>query len=177
MQPSIYKVDKQIRSLFDLSFWSSIAVIILIAVSNFVNYFRIGAQQTPLVNGASPQLVLVVSIGLVLWMVYGCVGNVLAKRRLVKAYVSLDEAGVSGHAIANPTLREVGEAFSLSYAQILSVDAVAIAITKKHSAPALRLKTAEREYIIPALENISEIIRLLSERIPGEALADGTSVI
>lgn len=165
MLPFTARVDRQIKSLFDLSFWSSIAVIILIAVSNFVNFFRVNAKQTPLVNGVSPNLVLIVSILLILWFIYGCVGNVLDKRRLVRAFVTLDDAGVSGYAIANPTLQGDGEDFSLTYGQIVSVDAIAVAITKKHSAPALRLKTLEREYIVPALENISEIIKLVSERI------------
>ena len=166
MQPITARVDRQIKSLFDLSFWSSIAVIVLIAVSNFVNYYRVSAQKDPLVKGASPNLVLVVSILLILWFVYGCVGNVLDKRRLLRAFITLRDDGVSGHAIANPTLRDEGEAFSLAYDQIISVDAVALAITKKHSAPALRLKTTDREYIVPAIENINDIIKRISEKIP-----------
>lgn len=168
MQPVTARVDRQIKSLFDLSLWSSIAVIILIAVSNFVNNYRIKAQQDPIVTGVSPNLVLVVSVLLVLWFVYGCVGNVLDKRRLVRAFVTLDDAGVSGHAIANPTHRDDGEEFSLSYDQIIAVDAIAVAITKKHSAPALRLKTLDREYVIPALENISDLIKRISEHIKSD---------
>ena len=166
MQQTTAHVDKQVRSLFDLSFWSSIAVIILVIVSNFVNYYRTQSMQQPLVSGASPLLVLVISILLILWLIYGCVGNVIAKKRLVQAFITLDDAGVSGYALANPTTPAAGEEFSLTYDQIQSVDVIAVAITRKHSTPALRLTTAEKQYVIPAIEQISEILKRISERIP-----------
>ena len=169
MQQTTARVDKQVRSLFDLSFWSSIAVIILVIVSNFVNYYRTESMQQPLVSGTSPQLVLVISILLILWLIYGCVGNVLAKKRLIQAYITLDDAEVSGYSLPNPTMREAGEGFSLAYDQIQSVDVIAVAITRKHSTPALRLTTLEKQYVVPAIENISEVLKSISERIPNMA--------
>lgn len=166
MQQTTAQVDKQVKSLFDLSFWSSIAVIILVIVSNFVNYYRTESMQQPLVSGASPMLVLVISILLILWLIYGCVGNIIAKKRLVQAFITVDDAGVSGYSLANPTTPAEGESFSLTYEQIQSVDVIAVAITRKHSAPALRITTAEKQYVIPAIENISEIFKLVSEHIP-----------
>ena len=166
MQQTTARVDKQVRSLFDLSFWSSIAVIILVIVSNFVNYYRTESMQQPLVSGTSPQLVLAISILLILWLIYGCVGNVLAKKRLVQAYITLDDAGVSGFSLPNPTTRETGVEFSLPYDQIQSVDVIAVAITRKHSTPALRLTALEKQYVVPAIENISEVLKSISERIP-----------
>jgi len=168
MSNTTARVDRQATGLLDVTFWSNVAVMLLLAAVSAVNTVRAGTEQGPLVRAAAPELVFAVSAALILYMGYGCFSAMATKRRLSRAFVSLDEAGVSGYALANPTAREAGEPFSLAYGELRFVGVVDVAITKKHAVPSLKIATQERGYIVPAPEGLREIVRLLAERMPGE---------
>jgi hypothetical protein len=159
-------VDRQATSLLDISFWSNIVVITLIAAINAVNLIRAGTGHDPLVGAITPGLVLVVSLALIAWMGIGCIEFKTIKHRLGKVRVMLDDIGISGYTLANPTMREEGERFSISYADVCYAGIVDVPISKKHSVPSLKIATAERAYVIPAPENLREIERIISERMP-----------
>ena len=132
---------------------------------NMVNFARANTEQGALIVAASPSMVLIVSLALILSMGYGCFGALWTKRRLARVFVALDDAGVSGVSLPNPTMNEQGEAFSIPYAQIYAVSIVEVAITKKHTAPSLKMESAERAYFVPAPEGLKELVRLIAERM------------
>lgn len=160
------KADRQTTSLLDISIWSNVAIILLLAVANFVNYMRVSAGSGPLFTFAAPELVLIASIALILWLGYACIGFLGTKRRLRRVSVTLDENGVSGYALERPSESETGENFSIPYGKIRYVGVVDVAITKKQNASSLKIATAEREYIVPAPEKLQELVNRIAERMP-----------
>jgi len=160
------KADRQTTSLLDISFWSNISIILLLAVANYVNFARVTAGNAPLLTFAAPELVLIASLALALWLAYGCFGLLATMRRLRAVSVKADEKCVSGYALENPCAREEGENFSVPYADIRFVGIVDVAITKKHTAPSLKIATDERAYVVPAPEKLHELVRWISEHIP-----------
>ena len=161
------KADRQTTSLLDISFWSNLAIILLLAVANYVNYARVSKGSGPLLTFAAPEIVLIASLALALWLAYGCLGLLATMRKMRAVGVKLDEKCVSGYALEHPATREAGEDFSVSYADIRYVGIVDVAITKKHTAPSLKIATDERAYVVPAPEQLREIVRIISERMPG----------
>ncbi len=159
-------VDRQATSLLKISFWSNIVVIGLIAVLNTVNLIRAGMGMKPLISVISPGFVLVGSLALIVWMGFGCVEFLTIRQRLGNVRVLLDDIGISGVSLANPMVREDGERFSISYADVRFAGIIDVPITKKHNVPSLKIATAERAYIIPAPENLREIQRMIAERMP-----------
>ena len=159
------KADRQTTSLLDFTCWSNVAVILAIVVINIINLSRAKTAQGALVTAAAPELVMIVSFALVLYLGYGCYTALATKRRLSRVFVSLDEAGVSGVALPHPTTGEAGEAFSIPFAEIRSVSIEEIAITRKHMAPSLRLETDERAYHVPAPERLKELVREIADRM------------
>ena len=169
MQTMSAKVDRQATSLLDISFWSDIAIIVLLAVANYVNFIQAASDKGPLFTFSSPEVVLIASAALALWLGYSCIGLLATKSRLGKVQVSLDGEGVSGFALTNPTARENAESFSLPYASIKFVGIVDVAITKKHTVPSLKIATDERGYIIPAPEHLQELLHWIVERMTAES--------
>ena len=160
--------DKQATSLLTISFWSNIAVMALIVTANAVNYIRIGAGRDPLIGMIRPEFLLVISLALIVWMAFGCFEFLAIKKRLGRVRVMLDDIGISGFALANPTTREDGERFSVAYSDVHFAGIVDVPISKKHTAPSLKIATSERAYVVPALENLREIERIISERMPNQ---------
>ena len=159
------KADRQVTSLLDFMFWSDLVVILAIVGLNIVNILRANGTQGAMITAAEPELVLIVSFALVLYLVYGCFNALSIKRRLDRVYVSLDETGVSGVSLPNPMSGIAGEAFTVFYEKIVSVSIEEVAITKKHVAPSLKLETDEQVYIVPAPENQKEIVQQIAERM------------
>ena len=163
------KVDRQATSLIDISFWSNLAIVLLLAVANFVNFTQAATAKGPLFTFAAPELILIASAALALWLAYNCAGLLAAKARLSKVRVALDENGVSGYALENPTLPQTGEPFSVSYESIRYVGVIDVPITKKHSAASLKVATDERGYVVPAPQNLQELVRRIADRMPAES--------
>ena len=159
------KADRQVTSLLDFMFWSDLVVILAIVVLNIVNILRASSGQDAMITAAEPELVLIVSFALVLYLGYGCFNALSIKRRLGRIYVSLDETGISGVSLPNPMSGIAGEAFTVSYEKIVSVSIEEVAITKKHVAPSLRLEADEQVYIVPAPERLKEIVQRIAERM------------
>ena len=159
------KADRQATSLLDFMFWSDLVVILVIVGVNIANILRANSGQGALVTAAEPGLVLIVSFALVLYLGYGCFNALAIKSRLSRVFVSLNESGVSGFSLPNPTTGVPGEAFAVSYDQITSVCVEELAITKKHVAPSLRLETTEQSYHVPAPEHLKEIVQQIAERM------------
>ncbi len=168
MQTKTYQVDRQTTSLLDISFWSNIAIIVLLAVVNFVNYARTNVGKEAIVNFASPSFVLILSVALALWLAYGCYTYLMTKKRLLLTSITLAESGVTGMALANPTTNETGINFQLQYSEIKFVGIVDVAITKKHNVLSLKLATEKQEYIIPSPQELQEIVRTISDKMTGE---------
>ena len=165
MQKVTATVDRQTTVLLDITFWSNAAVLLFIVVINVINLTRANLGQTALLTTASPQLVLIVSLAIVLYLGYNCFSVLSTKRRLSGVSVTIDEAGVSGLSMPNPTTSEKAEAFSALYAQIESVSISEIAITKKHMAPSLKIETAERAYYVPAPEKLKELVQMIADQM------------
>ena len=159
------KADKNATSLLDFMFWSDLVVILVIVGINIANILRTNSGQGALVTAAEPELVLIVSFALVLYLGYGCYNALAIKNRLSRVFVSLDETGVSGFSLPSPTTGVPGEEFSVRYETITSVSMVELAITKKHVAPSLRLETTEQSYHVPAPEQLKEIVQQIAERM------------
>jgi hypothetical protein len=165
MQQMRVRADRQVTSLLDFTFWSDLVVILVIVGVNIVNILRANGGQGALVTAAEPELVLIVSFALVLYLGYGCVQALSIKSRMNRVFVSLDETGVSGLSLPNPTTGVPGEEFSISYDKITSVSVEEIAITKKHVAPSLKLEADEQSYHVPAPEHLKEIVQQIAERM------------
>ncbi len=160
------KADRQTTSLLDFSFWSNVAIILLLVVANFANYAQVSAGKGPIFTFAAPELVMIASLALVLWLGYACIGLTATKRRLRLVRVTLDDTGVSGYALEHPSTPETGEDFFLAYQQIRYVGVVDVAITKKHNAPSLKIATDERGYVVPAPEQLLELVKRIAEKMP-----------
>ena len=162
------KVDRQVTILLDIMFWSNAVVLLFIAVINAINLSRVNSGQTALITTATPSLVLVVSFAIVMYLGYNCFSSLATKRRLSGVSVTIDEAGVSGLSLPNPTTGEQGEAFSIPYAQISEVSIVEVSITKKHTAPSLKIEAGERAYYVPAPEGLKELVREIADQMTGK---------
>jgi hypothetical protein len=165
MQKITAKVDRQATSLLDLTLWSNVIVVLIIIGINIVNIIRSNSEQGALVNAASPGLVAIVSLALILYLCYGCLGAFMTRRRLGGVFVTLDDAGVSGVSMPNPMSSEPGETFSVVFTQIQSVSIDGVAITKKHTALSLKLESDGRTYIVPAPEGLKEIVSRIAEQM------------
>ena len=164
MVPVTVKADRQKTSLLIYMLWSNVVVILAIIGLNLFNLARANSGDT-LVSVAEPQLVLLVSFAMILYLGYGCFTALATKRRLDQVFLSLDDKGVSGFSLPHPMTAEAGEVFSLSYREIISVSIEEVAFTKKHTAYAIKLETAERSYLVPAPERIKEIVSSIAERM------------
>ena len=159
------KVDRQATVLLDITFWSNAVVLLFIVVINVINLARVNRGQTALLTTASPQLVLIVSLAIVVYLGYNCFSALSTKRRLRIVSVTVDEEGITGLSLPNPTTNEMGELFLVSFSQIETVSIVEIAITKKHMVPSLKIETAERAFYIPAPEGLKELVRKIADQM------------
>ena len=159
------KADRQATSLLDFMFWSDLVVILVVVGINVANILRANSASGALVTAAEPELVLIVSFALVLYLGYGCIQALAIKNRLKRVFVSLDETGVKGFSLPNPTTGVPGEEFSLPYSAITAVSVEELAITKKHVAPSLKLESSELSYHVPAPEQLKEIVQQIAERM------------
>ena len=167
MQTTTAKVDRQATSLLDLTFWSNIAVMILLLVVNGVNLLRVNSGEEALITLAAPELILIVSLALCVWMAFGCGSALATKKRLSRIYVTCSESGVEGISMPNPIERCAGEVFSLPYAKIKFAGVVEAPISKKHNAPSLKLiNDDEKSYIVPAVDNIDLVLRTICDQMP-----------
>ena len=165
MQKITAKVDRQATVLLDIMFWSNIIVLLFIIVINAINLVRVNLGQTALLTTASPSLVLLVSFAIVLYLGYNCFSSLAIKKRLNGVSVTLDEAGVSGLSLPSPTTSEKAEPFTVPFSQIETVSISEISITRKHTAPSLKIETAERAYYIPAPEGLKELVRAIADQM------------
>ena len=165
MQKITAKVDRQATVLLDIMFWSNIIVLLFIVVINAINLVRVNLGQTALLTTASPSLVLLVSFAIVLYLGYNCFSSLAIKKRLNGVSVTLDEAGVSGLSLPSPTTSEKAEPFTVPFSQIETVSISEISITRKHTAPSLKIETAERAYYIPAPEGLKELVRAIADQM------------
>lgn len=165
MQKITARVDRQATVLLDFMFWSNAFVMLFIAVINAINLTRVNHGQTALLTTASPSLVLLVSLAITLYLAYNCFSSLATKRRLFAVTIMIDELGVSGFSLPNPTTSEKGELFFTSFSQIESVSIVEISITKKHMAPSLKIETDENAYYIPAPEGLKELVRTIADQM------------
>jgi len=161
------RVSKQATSLLDITFWSNLVVIALIVVINVINLLRASAQQGNLIEIASPEFVVVVSVILCVWMGVRALSAIFTKRRLGSVYISLTETGVEGVSMPEPMSGRKGESFSLAYREITEVHRVEVPITRRNPVPSLRIGNSEESYTIPAPEQMDELIRLISAQMPG----------
>ena len=159
------KVDRQTTILLDFMFWSNALVLAFIVVINAINLARVNMGQKALLTTASPQLVLLVSFAIILYLGFNCFNALAIKRRLVGISVSLDESGVSGLSLPSPTTNEKAEPFAVPFSQIETVSIAEVAITKKHMAPSLKIETAERAYYVPAPEGLKELVRTIADQM------------
>ena len=159
------KVDRQTTILLDFMFWSNVLVLAFIVVINVINFARVNLGQKALLTTASPQLVLLVSFAIVLYLGYNCYNALAIKRRLVGVSVTLDNSGVSGLSLPSPTTNEKAEPFSVPFSQIETVSIVEIAITKKHMAPSLKIETDANAFYIPAPEGLKELVRTIADQM------------
>ena len=159
------KVDRQTTILLDFMFWSNALVLAFIVVINAINLARVNMGQKALLTTASPQLVLLVSFAIILYLGFNCFNALAIKRRLVGVSVSLDESGVSGFSLPSPTTNEKAEPFAVPFSQIETVSITEVAITKKHMAPSLKIETAERAYYVPAPEGLKELVRTIADQM------------
>lgn len=165
MQKMTAKVDRQTTSLLDFTFWSNVVVILLVVVINTINFIRISKGLTAFVTAAAPEMLLMISFALALYLGYGCLTALAIKKRLRAVYITLDDAGVSGLSLSNPTSNAAGEPFALSYGEICSISVVDIPVTKKHVAPSLKMETAEHAFIVPAPEKLKELVQLIADHM------------
>ncbi|MCE5188936.1 MAG: hypothetical protein LLF75_07115 [Eubacteriales bacterium] len=165
MQKTTAGVDRQATILLDMTFWSNMVVIVLLIIVNTINMIRAGSNTEPLISMASPELVLIASLALCVWMAFAGGSALATKRRLSRVHISCSEDGVEGVSMPNPANGDSGEAFSLSYHAIRFVGVVEVPITKKHMVPSLGMKDDQRSYIVPAPENLQELVRSLTERM------------
>lgn len=168
MQQTTAKVDRQATSLLDMSFWSNLAVMVLLLVVNAVNLLRVDAGAEPLIAMASPEMVMIFSLALCVWLAYGCYGVLSTRRRLSRVYVTCSESGVEGVSLPNPVVRDAGEPFSLAYAQIKFVGVAEAPLTKKQNVPSLKLGDGQKSYLVPAPEGLEQLIRLIAERMTAD---------
>lgn len=171
MQETTAKVDRQATSLLDITLGSNVIVILIIIGINIVNLVRANSGQSALVNAAAPGLVVIVSLALVLYLLYGCWGAFTTRRRLGRVFIMVDENGVSGMSLANPTTGEQPQPFSVPFAQIRSVSVDGVALTKKHTVLALKLETEDRAYFVPAPEGLKELVQLISDHMVSNPVA------
>ncbi|MDD4311137.1 MAG: hypothetical protein PHW41_01485 [Eubacteriales bacterium] len=159
------KVDRQATMLLDLTFWSNAVVLLFIVVINVINLARVSLGQTALLTTASPQMVLLVSFAIILYLGYNSFNALAIKRRLLGVSFTMDETGVTGTSLPNPAISEQGETFSVPFSQIVEVSIVEVSITRKHTAPSLKIETAERAYYVPAPEGLKELVREIAEQM------------
>ncbi len=159
------KVDRQATVLLDFMFWSNAVVLAFIVVINAINLARVNLGQTALLTTASPSLVLLVSLAIILYLGFNCFSALAIKKRLNGVSVSVDEAGVSGLSLPSPTTSEKAEPFIVPFSQIETVSISEISITRKHMAPSLKIETAERAYFVPAPEGLKELVRTIADRM------------
>ena len=165
MKERTASVDRQATMLLDMTFWSSVVVIILLLIVNTVNMLRARAGGVPLISMASPDLILIASLAICVWLAFGGVRALGTKKRLSRVCVTCSEAGVSGVSMPNPSCGETGEPFSLAYSDIRFVGSVEIPLTKRQQVPSLQLKDDQRCYIVPAPEGLPELVRLIADRM------------
>ena len=146
MQETTAKVDRQATSLLDITLGSNVIVILIIIGINIVNLVRANSGQGALVNAAAPGLVVIVSLALVLYLLYGM-------------------------SLSNPTTGEQPQPFSVPFAQIRSVGMDGVALTKKHTVLALKLETEDRAYFVPAPEGLKELVQLISDNMVSNPVA------
>lgn len=165
MEKITVRVDRQATSLLDVSFWSNLVVILVIIGINGVNLFRAGTEQAATGSISTPQLVILVSLGLIVYMGFISYSSMMTKRRLNKVFLSIDDSGVSGVSLPSPMLAKEGVSFSVPFSQIQSVSLDGTALTKKHTALSLKLEADGQMYVIPAPERLKEIESIISEHL------------
>ena len=165
MQKVTASVDRQATMLLDMTFWSSVVVAALLLIVNAVNMARVNAGADALISLGSPDLVLIVSLALCVWLAFNGGGALATTKRLSRVSVTCTEHGVEGVSMPNPANGEKGEPFSLPYSEIVFVGSVEIPISKRHQVLSLKLSDDQRNYIVPAPEGLQEIVRLISERM------------
>lgn len=165
MQRIESKIDRQAASLLDIMFWSNIVVIALLVVINAVNFYRVGSGGEALVTIASPEIIGVASVLLVCYLVYGSARAMLTRARLNRVFVSVSDSGVAGFSLPEPMSKKKGVRFSVPFAEITEVSTVLVAISKKHEVPSLKIGCQECIYIVPAPENLRDIVAAVSDRM------------
>ncbi len=165
MQKFTASVDRQATMLLDMSFWSSIVVIVLLMIVNTVNLLRANAGGEPLISLASPDLILIASLAICVWLAFGGVRALATKKRLSRVCICCSEESVDGVSMPNPANGDQGEPFSLPYRDIRFVGSVDVPLTKRQQVPSLKLKDDQRSYIVPAPEGLPEIVRIISDRM------------
>lgn len=172
MQSRTASVDRQATMLLDMTFWSSVVVIVLLLIVNTVNMLRAGSGGEPLISLASPDLILIVSLAICVWLAFGGGQALATKKRLARVSVTCSDLGLSGISMPDPANGSEGEPFSLPYGDIRFVGSVEIPFTKRHMVPSLKLKDDQRTYIVPAPEGLPEIIRFISDQIKAQAIKE-----
>ncbi len=172
MERITVKVDKQAISLLDITKWSNLACILLLAVLNAVNCLRAGSGDgTTLFAGMSRETVLIVSALLGAYMAARCFTAVAVKRRLEQVSFTITETGVEGMSMPEPMRRDRvhpgGEPFSVPFEAIQSVRTAEVMITKKHPMPSLAIECENATYVVPAPEQLKELIRQIEGRLSG----------
>lgn len=165
MQKLTASVDRQATILLDMSFWSSVVVIVLLMIVNTVNLLRANAGGEPLISLASPDLILIASLAICVWLAFGGVRALATKKRLSRVCVCCSEERVDGISMPNPVNGDEGEPFSLPYRDIRFVGSVDVPLTKRQQVPSLKLKDDQRSYIVPAPEGLPELVRIISDRM------------
>ncbi|MBA4347950.1 MAG: hypothetical protein C0413_03765 [Clostridiales bacterium] len=165
MQKITVRADRQVTSLLDFAFWSNVVVVLAVITINIINFLRMSSGQPAFVTAVAPEMFVMISFALALYLGFKCLTTRATKKRLSAVFVTLDDAGISGLCLPNPTSSKEGETFMVTYGEIRTVSVEDVAVTKKHVAPSLKLETAERTYIVPAPEGINELIRLIADQM------------
>ena len=110
MQRTNVKVDRRATSLLDFMAWGNVALIIGIITLYWINAKRITNGSGALLSELQPELLMIVSAAMVLYLSFGCFTALATKRRLSCVFVTLDDAGVSGLSLPHPATNEPGGA-------------------------------------------------------------------
>jgi hypothetical protein len=165
MQTIKSRVSRQATSLLDIAFWSNLVVIAIVIVINVINLCRSAAQDERLIAIASPELVVIASALLCVWMAVRAISALLTKRRLRSVYICVTQDGIEGVSMPEPMSGRKGVPFSLPFREITELHKVETPIARRSTVPSLRIGNSEVSYTVPAPEQMEELMVLISDQM------------
>ena len=160
----IYRADKQYTSILNISKWSNLACIGVLAAICLVKYFQSGttaaAESGNTTGLLSLDTMLLISALLSAYLLYRFFSVRRTLERIQQVYLRIDGDCVAGVSLANPMSPDRaypnGRPFTLQSYEIIDVSVREITYLKQNMAPALTIKTPEDTYVIPALCGVED---------------------